>query len=183
MIEPTTLIAGDSTDWVRTEPDYPATDWQGTYALFNATHTYGFQTMNVAGGHWANLLASETAAWAEGRYDWTFYLTNKLDAEKRVSITSGRIVIKANPATGGARDGRTHAEKMLDAINGIIENKASKSQLDMVRVAHNGRDWEGKPELLMQWRDLYAAEVRREQQARDMAAGQGGKGMRVRVRF
>jgi len=184
MNEPTVLTAGDSAEWVSNHPDYPATDWDGHYALFNVDHTYSFTTTNDGdGGHAVSLSSGTTALWMPGRYDWTFYLVNKTNASKRKSLGTGKITVLPDPAQSTPMDGRTHSRRMLDAIEAVIENKATKNQLDLIRASHNGRDFESNPELLMKWRESYAAEVRREEQRDALARGERNRDMRVRVRF
>ena len=183
MLEPETLTAGDSAEWLRTEPLYPASEWQGTYALFSATHVYGFTATDHADAHRVQVGASTTAAWVAGRYDWVFYLTHKVDAERRISLAQGKLTVLPNPASQQPVDGRSHAARMLDLIEAAIEGKATSQQLDLLRAAHNNRDFERNPELLMKWRELYSAEVRREHRQTLLASGAGQAGTRLRVRF
>lgn len=186
MIEPETLTLGDSAEWVRTVPGYPSSAWAGAYALFGAENVYSFATSpdpHDPDAHSVLVGSSVTAAWVAGKYDWTFYLTNKTDPERRITVTAGKITLLPNPATLQPHDGRSHAARMLDLIEAVLEGKASTRQLDTLRITHNNRNIEQNPQLLMDWRNHYRAEVRREQQQAALSSGAGGGATRLRVRF
>ena len=170
--EPGQIVAGDSVDWTENLNDYPAPDWVLHYALFNKDGNYSFDAGADGTGHKAALTAATTAAttaaWAAGRYDWASYVTKGAERE---SVATGAIIIKAHPAAGVPLDGRTHARKMLDALEATLEGKATTQDLDLVKGQFGERAMERDPELLRKWRDHYRTEVQDEEDKAAMKAG------------
>lgn len=170
-IEPVKIAAGDSLSWTRALTDYPAGDgWTLHYALFNAIAAYSFASTPDGDAHQVDVPSATTEAWAPGRYDYTAYVTHT-DGTRR-SLFAGVLTITPNPAAGTPHDGRTHARKMLDAIEATIEGRASKHDLDLVRGQFGERAAERAPEKLIEWRDKYRAEVDAEERAAAIARGE-----------
>jgi len=120
--------------------------------------------------------AATTANWVAGLYSYSVRVT---DGTEVFEIETGQITIAADltNATEG-HDGRTHAQRTLEAIEAVIERRAS---LDQERYRINNRELYRTPiGDLMKLRDLYRAEVRQEQAA---ARGKSLFGATVRVRL
>jgi hypothetical protein len=155
---PAELRAGDTAKWRRELPDYPASaSWQLKVTLVGqqGAHTV---TADADGDAFVfTLLASITAAWVAGRYVRTEYVTN---GTERYTIETGEILLLQDLAVAtGAVDTRSHARKVLDAIEAWLESKAPTAGL--VEVA--GRKVQNYPLAdLLALRDRYRAEVRRE---------------------
>jgi len=180
MSEPKKIAVGDNAEWTATLPDYPASVWTLHYALFNAANAYNFDASASDDDHAVNLLASVTTAWIPGRYDWTAYVTNT--ANERKVINQGVIIITPDPSKGTPYDGRSHARKMLEALEAALENRATKADLDMIRGTFGDRTIERKPEQLIMARDKYKSEVATED--RQAAIKRGDRVPRsVKVRF
>jgi hypothetical protein len=176
------LIAGDSLVFTTSVPDYPPTagytltyrlmrrDAAGTAITFSATASGDLYAVNVAPG--------TTATWTAGTYTWAAYASK---VGERYTVAQGELVIKADPATIGAPyDNRSHARKVLDAIQAVLENRAST---DQQQVSIAGRTLTRMPVTeLLRLRSIYAAEVAAEAAATRAAAGLGAGG-RVLVRF
>lgn len=79
-------------------------------------------------------------------------------------------------------DGRSHARKMLDGINAILEGRATTGDLDVVRVGLGDRQTEWDVPSLMKLRQQYAAAVAAEDAAAALARGEGS-GRMIQVRF
>lgn len=170
MTEPKTIVAGDSKTWLKILPDYKASeDWVLHYALFNGSGAYNFAAVAEGEDHRVDLLASITSTWTPGRYDWTAYVTR--GAEEREVVDGGQFIIGADPSSGQPYDGRTHARKMLDALEAVIEKRATGSDLDLIRGTYGERAVERDPEKLIVWRNQYMREVESQEAAADLAKG------------
>lgn len=118
--------------------------------------------------------AAVTAAWPAGDYWYSLRATNGDDAAE---LVSGQITIMPDlaAATDGY-DGKTHARRTLDAIEAVIEKRAS---MDQERYRINNRELYRTPIAdLLKLRDLYRLEVAREDQAQ---RGKNPFGRKVRV--
>lgn len=178
MSEPTKITAGDTLQWTKTLADYPASTWTLTYTLFNADAAYSFSASADSDDHSVDVPGATTATWAPGRYAWTAFVSDGTDQH---TVADGTWLVVANPSAVTARDGRTHARKMLDAIEATLEGKASTSELSLVSVAMGDRNVSSKPELLLTLRDRYKAEVLAEERAAAIARGESRPNF-IRVR-
>lgn len=168
------LIAGDTLDFVDQVPDYPASDgWTLKYRLvprftspvqapvtLTAT-TYETTDYRVQVG------PSTTDDWAAGVYNWSRWVEQ---AGMRQSVGEGEIQILADPAARAqGYDGRGHARKVLDAIEAVLEGRASKDQEE---YAIAGRSLKRTPiEQLLVLRDRYRTEVANGDAAAAVASG------------
>lgn len=131
---PVTIIAGDSVSWVRELSDYPAGVWTLTYIFSNATHSFTVSTTASGTAHAAAVLAATSGAYTAGRYRWHARVT---DGTAVHTVEDGWLTVKPNPA-GSNVDWRSHARKMLDAIEATLEGNATKGQLDLVSYSIGG---------------------------------------------
>lgn len=155
------LIAGDTLDFRTTVPDYPASDgWTLTYKLIPRTSgsVISFNAGVDGDEYRAQVSALTTAAWAPGEYSWAAYATLGGD---RFTVETGTIKVLPDPGAATSWDNRTHAQKTLDAINAVIENRATKDQSE---YSIAGRSLKLTPvDDLLRLRDLYEQKVAREQ--------------------
>lgn len=179
-VEPTSVTAGDTLRWLKELSDYPPADgWVLTYALV----IDGVKTAITAsdygdGRHYVNVAAATTAAWTADDYDWQSYVTRAATSE-RYTVGAGRLTVLPNFATAtSGYDARTHARKMLDAIEAVLEGRGTRGDLDLVSAVIGDKQITKKPELLLTWRDRYRAEVTSES-----AAAGIGNGGRILVRL
>ena len=166
---PTEIRAGDTVQWRRTLPDYLAGDgWSLRYALVSASAAYNATAASDGDDHLLTVAATTTAGWAPGRYALTEYVVK--GAERFTLATTQLQVLPDLAAASSGLDTRTHARKVLDAIEAGLESKAPVA--GMLEIA--GRRIQHYPlGDLLALRDRYRAEVRREA---------GGLGiMRVRL--
>lgn len=179
---PTTIYAGDSLDFDTVVAGYSAADgWALTFRLVPQAQggsPVSISTLANGEAHNANVSASTTASWGAGAYTWLAYVTK---AGERFTVANGRLEIAANPATAAAGlDTRTHARKVLEAIDALIEGRAT---VDQEEISIAGRSLKRIPVPdLIKLRQTYVAEVRREDDAARIAAGMGTS-RRVYVRF
>lgn len=181
--EPDSLRAGDTWQWRREDltADYPASDgWVLTYRFKNAAG--GFEIVaNADGDYFAvTVAASATEEFTAGRYRWQAQVT--LSGVKKTvdtgtfEVLPGLFIDDAETAL----DQRSHARKVLDAIEALLEGRASKDQMEY-SIAGRSLKRTPIPDLLV-LRDRYLAEVRSEAAAERAANGLPDK-RRIYVRF
>lgn len=166
------LIAGDTLRFSTSVPDYPATDgYTLTYRLVrrDAAGTAITITASPNGSDYeVSELPATTAAWAAGKYTWAAYASK---ASERHTVDQGEIEIKADPgAVTAPYDNRSHARKVLEAIEAVLEGRAT---VDQQEVAIAGRSLKMTPIAdLLKMRETYRIEVANEDAVKKVAAGQ-----------
>lgn len=183
MTEPREITVGDSLSWKRSLSDYPASaGWKLHYALFNATAAYTIASFADGDDHAVSVPGTTTASWTAGRFDWSAYVTHA--DGRRVSLFTGAI--KILPDLSQPYDGRTHARKMLDAIEAVLEGRATSQEIDLVKAQRgiNGDDRaiERDTAALIPLRDKYKAEVAAEERVAAIARGDK-RPRNVKIRF
>lgn len=174
--EPANLPAGDTATWQRTLASYPASDgWALTYTLVNASQRYTATATAVGDDHLINIPASTTATWAPGWYDWRAQASK---SGQVFTVAAGRLQVL--PTFGTATDARSHAQKVLEAIQAYLENPVNLAASEY-EIAGRSLRRHSIPELLA-LRDRYQFEVNREANAQRAAAGLAPRG-RIAVRF
>lgn len=176
---PRQLIAGDTWAWERSLADYPAGTYTAVWYFEGAAGSFSVTAGVNGAAHTGSVSAAASAAYGPGRYKWSLVATKVADST-RTTAEDGRVEIVMDPAAAGRADRRTHARKVLDAIEAVIEGRASQDQQS---YALSGRSLSRTPipELLV-LRDRYKAEVKREERAERIASGLPAGG-RVMVRF
>ena len=183
--EPNTLVLGDYWSWKRDDlaTDYPI----GTYAL-----TYEFHSDSGGGGtkkftltaveaddtYYIESASSTTTGYAVGDYVWEAYIT-KTSSSNRIMVDSGRTSITENLANTNA-DLRSHAKKVLDALEAVIENRATMDQSSM-SIAGRSLSRMSVDELLT-FRNRYKAEYLKEIKLARIRNKQGS-GNTIKVNF
>ncbi len=180
--EPTTFIVGDRLAWKRTDlgTDYAPASYALQYsARLESTATEITITAGESGSDYVvEVAAATTAVYTAGIYHWQAYIVRSSDSE-RITVDSGTFEVKAN-RDAAATDPRGHVKKVLDAIEAIIEKRASK---DQESYSIQGRSLGRTPIAdLILLRDRYRAEYVREQRAERIRNGLGHSGI-VKVRF
>lgn len=174
--EPASLYAGDTATWLKTLPDYPAGQgWVLFYELVNGQRRLHFTAAAQGNDHLVNVAASDTAQWAPGQYDWRA----RVSRDSQVfTVATGRTAVQ--PSFAEAVDARSTARRTLEAIEAVLENRASSATAEY-QIAGRQLKYIPIPELLT-LRDRYRRDVRDEEAAARMAAGLGHPG-RIHVRF
>lgn len=177
MNEPTELRAGLTATWTESISDYPATDYTLKYNLVNATVNKAIVCTASGNDHVATLASTESLT--AGEYTWQSYVVSIADATIKYFIASGKITILGSFLTGNT-DFRTHARTTLDAIEAVIESRATKSQQS---ISIGGRSVVNMTfEELIKARSHYAYMVKQEETAAKIAAGLE-VGNKILVRF
>jgi uncharacterized transporter YbjL len=174
MSIPSTLISGDSLTWltaagVDTVTGLPidsaaytlATSFRGSGGSLDVTAT-------TSGTEWSSTItAVQSAALPAGVYQWASYASK---AGVRLTLYSGTITITANLAAANSTfEARSHNRKMLDAIEAMLESRATKEQQE---YTIGTRSLKYIPILeLLQLRESYKREAFSDQQAERLAKG------------
>ena len=178
--EPLELVAGDRWQWRREDlTDYPASSsWELSYHFTNASHTFSIDAA-ADGDHFAvDKAPADTAALNAGTYKWAAYV--KLSTTDRQQVDTGTLVVQPNLEGASASDQRTHAEKVLDAIEAVIEGRASK---DQASYSIEGRSLSRTPiDELLRLRATYRAEVNQHRNKERADAGLGRRS-KIKTRF
>lgn len=174
--EPDVIVAGDTAKWLRSLDDYPASaSWVLTYTLVSAAQRYTFSASASGDQHLVTVAATTTATWAAGTYTWRAQVAK---AGEVYTVGTGSLTVK--PSFSAATDARSHARRTLEAIEAVIEGRAT-SEVSYYMIG--GRQLRYiEPAQLLALRDRYRAEVAREDAAQRAAAGLPDK-RRVFVRF
>lgn len=128
--EPQEITAGDHVTWELYLSDYPpSAGWALKYAL------RGPAAINIVStpsglNHKVDVPGNTSKDYMSGAYSWARYV-EKLDGT-RVTLATGRIKIKPDLITAVAGyDGSSHAERVLAAIERVIEGRASRGDQEL----------------------------------------------------
>ncbi|HQU89420.1 MAG TPA: hypothetical protein PK620_11945 [Denitromonas sp.] len=175
--EPLTLRAGDSATWRKSLGDYPAgAGWVLSYTLISAAAKHSFNAAADGDDHLVTLAAATTAAWPAGRYTLIAQATLAPD---RYTLSTTDLHVLEDLAAAASFDGRSHARRMLDAIEAALEKRATAEQLDLIELSIFSRTSKRGDGALLEARSKYLIEVRREEAAAGNKPGRG----RVYMRF
>jgi hypothetical protein len=183
-IEPKSIRAGETWTWEKTLADYPAPTWVLTYTFFSAASVFSVVASASGSAHTVSVSAAASATKIAGRYDWTAQVsTGSGESIQRYRVGLGSTTILPNLAASTSYDGRSHARKVLEAINALIEGAATDGQLAVVQAVTGGNmSISYAPAELRKWQQQYAALVVAEDQAAAIARGDRS-GRMIQVRF
>lgn len=169
--EPRQVTAGDTVKWTRPDlvADYPPDDFGLAYAIVGPAGTA--LTVNATGQFEVSITAAATAAWPAGQFVWSAQMTKTATGEL-LTIDEGQFLVKQRLAGASASfDPRSHARRVLDAIEAVLEKRATQSHLNV--ALSDGRRIENVPFTdLIALRDRYRAEVRAEEAAARLRDGE-----------
>lgn len=179
---PSELQLGDFWAWKRDDlaSDYPVADYSLSYEfnLIDGSTASNFTLTATESGDEYIISTSSTTSYTVGNYNWISYITRSSDSA-RVKLEEGYVEIQDNYATTSASV-RSHAKKVLDAIEAVIENRASMDQQSM-SIA--GRSLSRMSiDDLMTFRDRYKAEYLKEVKIARIKNGLGS-GNTIKVAF
>lgn len=179
--EPLSVRAGDTWRWIRDLPDYPAPTWSLVYTLFGPAGVVHINATAYGAWHEVYLLPAVTGTYAAGRYDGIAHVTDGTD---RIQVWSGAVQVLPDLRTATTADGRSHARRMLDAIEAALEGRATDGDLDIVRTQLGDQTVERDPAALVKAHQRYKTIVAQEDAAAALARGAHvGFGRKVQTRF
>lgn len=163
--EPDVLVVGDRWVWRRPDlvADYPTADYALTYEFHEDTggggsHKFTITATETTTDYLIEIASATTAAYSAGEYNWYAFITRSSDSQ-RIAIDEGHTKLELNFANTNA-DNRSHAKKVLDAIEATIEGRASQDQMSY-SIAGRSLSRMSIDDLL-KFRDRYRAEYNRE---------------------
>lgn len=177
--EPDQVRAGDTIKWEKDLADYPADDsWVLKYAFRGNSATIDITASASGKKHTVTISAATSASYDTGVFDVLGWVEK---SSERYTVYSGTIEVLADlEAAGSSYDGRTHVKKTLDAIEAVLENRATKEILESTiegvqikRIPH---------EELMAMRGRYLAWYKEELAAESIKLGMG-TGRTILTRF
>ena len=164
-IEPEELIVGDLWQWRRTDlnTDYPNDSYTLKYALRLQASTATELEINASASgddYLVSVASSATATYTAGDYTYQCYIIRNSDSA-RITIRTGTLKVVANRDASTA-DPRTNAKIFLDAIQAVIEGRATRDQ-ESYSIA--GRSLSRTPlEELHKFEAIYKSRVFQEEQ-------------------
>ncbi|AZB63871.1 hypothetical protein EBL87_09030 [Cereibacter sphaeroides] len=173
---PSTLRAGETITIPVTLTALPPPDWSLTLIL-RGPDQIDLVSAPDGAAHTFSAAAAITSEWAAGKYWWSLRATMGTTV---VIVEEGQLVVLGDLAlVAGPHDGSSHAERVLRAIEAVIEGRAS---IDQQKYTIAGRElWRTPVADLLLLRSRYRDEVRREQQAG--RKGQSLLGRVIKARF
>lgn len=194
MNEPTEFRAGDTVSWKKTASEVPYLDADGTkiYPKASDGWTLTYYAKNSSGSitiaasadgddFLVTITAAASAAYTPGVYAWAAFVSRTVnEVAERHQVGSGTFEVLADLAAAGASDTRSHARKVLAALEATIEGRADA---DVNDYTMNGKSISKmRPEELLTWRDYYRTEVVMEERRERIKKGLGHHG-RILMRF
>jgi hypothetical protein len=193
---PRAFTQGESVAWTRLFPNYPSSDgWSIVYNIrgpvalditcvpdlvdgtaYTATVTPATSETLTAGSYWWQVFALQIEDIPDPEEDGPTELV-----VERELLESGMLTVTPSLAkVSGTYDGRSYARTVLDAIESVIQGKASQDQLNVTI----GPTTVGRltPDQIEKWRAIYRQEVNAEEVADRIARGEDVSRL-IRMRF
>ena len=131
--EPETLVVGDRWVWQRPDlvTDYPTDQYALTYEFHcdsggGGNHKFTVTASETSTAYVVEVSSTVTENYTAHLYKWYAFITRTSDSQ-RVAVDNGMTTLVVNYADSNA-DVRTHAKKVLDAVQAVIENRATIDQ-------------------------------------------------------
>ncbi len=122
-VEPQQANAGTTWRWTRSFTDFPANTWTLTYYFREVTGKYSFDIVatNDNNAFQVNLDSTVTDDYAPGVYSGQGFVSNGND---RFLVYENQLEVATDfKHQGVGKDTRSHAQKVLQAIKGLLEGK------------------------------------------------------------
>ena len=180
---PYEFYAGDTVIWQieNLNTDYSNSTHTLTYKFRlenNGSTTFSVDATADGNNYKITLGASTTASITEGKYNFISYVTRTSD-NARVTVDRGMIEVKPNLASSTSET-RSHAKKMLDLIESLLEGKATKD-VSSYSIAGRSLNKMSVSELL-EWRNYYKTEYNREL-SKQRNENEDGSGNTIKISF
>lgn len=183
--EPSLLVIGDYWAWRRDDlaVDYPTNAYSLSYEFHcdsggGGNHAFTINATEANSTYFIEVSSATTAGYNAHDYVWDAYITKTADSS-RIRVDYGRVHLSHNLANTNA-DQRSHAKKVLDAIESVIEGRAT---IDQSSMSIAGRSLSRLTiDELFTFRDRYRAEYLKEIKAA-RARNKSYTGNTVKIRF
>jgi hypothetical protein len=170
---PSSFYQGDTLDLLVELSDYSAADgWVLSYYFKNSGGNFSITSAASGAKHAFAEVAADTATWLPGVYAVVGKVT---DGTSTHTVSTGQIEILRDLSTSENFDTRSHAKKCLDAINLVLEGKATRDVLQTTIAGQSiGR---------MSFNELLAAKAHYQDLVSGESVSAGTKGRNILVRF
>lgn len=177
---PKKINAGDSFTFSFTHPLYPpGLGWVMRFTAIGVSKINVLSTVDESSMLYVlSATPEQTAQWIAGEYKSTLYAVSQ--TERHTIFTQPLLVLPNMEEFIG--DSRTHVQKVLDAINAVLEERATTDQENM---SLNGRTLVRTPiGDLLKLKQFYIRELDREKRAHGLLENWGGgRPNKIRVRL
>tara|TARA_R100001369_G_scaffold90751_1_gene130231 strand:+ start:342 stop:923 length:582 start_codon:yes stop_codon:yes gene_type:complete len=122
-IEPQQAVAGTNWKWKRSFSNFPASLWTLSYYFREVTGKYSFDIVatNLNDTFQINLPFATTDAYAPGVYSGQGFVSYSND---KFLVYENQLEVGTNfTLQGVGKDTRSHSQKVLEAIKGLLEGK------------------------------------------------------------
>lgn len=180
--EPASVTAGDTLVWTKSLTDYAASaGWTLKYRLINATSKIDIVAAASGADHAITVLASVSAAYVAGWYDWRAFVEK---ATERYTVGSGRMQILPNLAGVAAAgfDDRSQPRRILELLMSAYESAAtSRAFVQEYQISGRQMKFNNKADWILEI-NFWKSQVAQEERANRINAGLGA-GNKLLVRF
>lgn len=127
---PMQFTSGETVVWTQSEADYPASSWTMTTVFVNAAGKFTVTAVASGDDHVNTISASTSTGLTAGVYKWQQKVTSGQIVHL---VSSGTCEVLKNFAAQALTtfDARSHAQKVLEAIEAVIEGRATEDHLSM----------------------------------------------------
>lgn len=172
------LYAGDTIEWTESESSYSASDgWTLKYKLINSSTAISLTSIASGVDHKFSISSTTSKNWSAGKYQFKRYI---IKGTESYTLNTGTVEIKPYIQEATSYDFRSHAQKVLDAIEAVIQNRATREQ-ESITIAGRSLSRTPLPDLI-KFRTQYQWEVFNEKKAEKIAQGLNA-GKRVLLQF
>lgn len=181
--EPTIVTVGDFIQWKRSDlvDDYPPSLYTATYIARitgGGANEITLQGTDETTHYLFSVSSAVSADFVPGYYHWQLEIVRNSDSE-RIVVDTGTFTANVDLDVNQS-DPRSHAEIMVDKIESILTGRADS---DVANYSIKDRSLTKLSiSELLQWRDYYKLELRKEKTAQLIAKGET-TGVTVKVRF
>ena len=148
--------------WKWSDATFPAGTWTLTYTLVSPKGRIQITASADGSDHLVEVTTAISAAYLPGEYKWQAHVSD--GASERYKVGEGFLSVVADFATKTSFDARSHVKRVLDALNAVIERRASKTQMsqavDGIQISHMSLADQ------IQHRDRYAMKYQKERAAK-----------------
>ena len=169
---PRAIVIGDLVQFKLTQfsTDYPNTSHSMTFMARSGTGAnveFSIAASNSGDDYLFSASSNATAAFTAGLYHYQIEVL-ETSSNNRLILDQGELDVTVDLDVN-AVDPRTHAEKMLQKIEAVLENRADA---DVSSYSIAGRSLtKMSPEELLTWRDNYRREVKAYRRKLDVTHG------------
>ena len=166
---PNSFTVGESFSWTKSFSLYPTSSWALTYHFRGVGQ--GFDVVGTANGIKFELsaLASQTNGCVAGKYAYQAFVTKNTE---KILVDEGLVLVHpslASVAANATFDGRSNAQKILDAIDAMVQGKATLDQ-QAYQIGNRQLSRIPIPDLIV-LRDKYQRIVSEEKRVQGLKSG------------